>query len=112
MPVAKRAATALDRTISALLPESDVAMASGRLKARKSVSASGRSTRNGRTTSRVSVWAIAWVDPLSMPRMARSSSAIASAETGRSPGRLAIARRMTRSTAATAGEPVRAGGCS
>ena len=44
--------------------------------------------------------------------MARRSSAIASADGGRSAGRLAIARRMTRSTAATAGEPVSAGGCS
>jgi hypothetical protein len=112
VPVAKRAATALERTISALLPESDVAMASGRLKARKSVSASGRNTRNGSTTRRVSAWAIVGAEPLSMPRMVRNSSAMASADTGRSDGRLAMARRITRSMAATAGDPVRAGGCS
>ena len=51
---AKRAAVALERTTSEPMPESDVAMASGRLKARKSVSGSGRRTRNGSTTSRVS----------------------------------------------------------
>ena len=36
------------------MPDNDVAMASGRLNARKSVSGSGRRTRNGSTTSRVS----------------------------------------------------------
>ena len=50
-----RAAVALERTISEPMPDSDVAIASGRLKARKSVSGSGRSTRNGSTTMRVSV---------------------------------------------------------
>ncbi len=108
----KRAATTLERTISEALPDSDVAMASGRLNARKSVSGSGRRTRNGRTTRRVSGWARLGVAPVSTPRMARSSSAIASADAGRSAGLLAMARRITRSTAATAGEPVSAGGCS
>jgi hypothetical protein len=98
--------------MSELLPDSDVAIASGRLKARKSVSGSGRRTRNGSTTSRVKACAIVGDEPLSTPRMARSSSAIASADAGRSIGRLAMARRITRSTAVTAGDPVSAGGCS
>ena len=84
----KRAATALERTISDALPDNDVAMASGRLNARKSVSGSGRRTRNGRTTSRVSACARLGVAPLSTPRMARSSSAMASADAGRSAGSL------------------------
>ena len=107
-----RAAVALERTINEPVPESDVAIASGRLKARKSVSGSGRSTRNGSTTMRVSACASARVPSLSVLRTPRSSSAIASADAGRSAGRLARARRMTRSTAATEGEPERAGGCS
>ena len=37
------------------MPVSDIVTASGRLKARKSVSASGRSTRNGRAMNRVIV---------------------------------------------------------
>ncbi len=45
---------ALERTTSELTPDSEVAIASGRLKARKSVSGSGRRTRNGSTTIRVS----------------------------------------------------------
>ena len=44
---------ALERTISEPMPDNDVAIASGRLKARKSVSGSGRRTRNGSTTRRV-----------------------------------------------------------
>ena len=44
--------------------------------------------------------------------MPRSSSAMASADDGRSPGVLAIALRITRSMPETAGEPVRAGGFS
>ncbi len=109
---ANRAAVALERTISEPIPDNDVEMASGRLKARKSVSGSGRSTRNGSTTSRVSACATAAVLSLSTPRAARSSSVMTSADGGRSAGRLANALRMTRSTAATAGEPVSAGGCS
>ena len=109
---AKRAAVALERTTSERMPDSEVAIASGRLKARKSVSGSGRSTRKGRTTMRVSARASAGVSSPRTPRTARSSSAIASAEAGRSAGRLASARRITRSTAATAGDPVSAGGCS
>jgi site-specific DNA-methyltransferase (adenine-specific) len=64
---AKRAAVALERTMSEPTPDKDVAIASGRLKARKSVSGSGRRTRNGSTTIRVSVWATARVPSLSMP---------------------------------------------
>ena len=45
-------------------------------------------------------------------RSRAARSAIASADGGRSAGLLASARRITRSTAATAGEPVSAGGCS
>ena len=67
---------------------SDVAIASGRLKARKSVSGSGRSTRNGSTTRRVSAWARAGVSSPVAPRTRRSSSAIASADGGRSRGLL------------------------
>ena len=48
-----RAAAALDRTSRLRVPASDEVMASGRLKARKSVSASGRRTRNGSAISRV-----------------------------------------------------------
>ena len=108
----KRAAVVLERTISEPMPDNDVAMASGRLNARKSVSGSGRRTRNGSTTRRVSGRARTWELPSSTPRMARSASAIASADAGRSSGRLASARRITRSTAVTAGVPVSAGGCS
>ena len=79
----KRAATTLERTISEALPDSDVAMASGRLNARKSVSGSGRRTRNGRTTRRVSACARLGVAPrVHAASMARSSSAIASADAG------------------------------
>ena len=67
------------RSASAL-PDSDVAIASGRLNARKSVSGSGRRTRNGRTTRRVSACASVGAAPLCTPRTARSSSAIASAD--------------------------------
>jgi hypothetical protein len=109
---AKRAAVALERTTSEPMRAREVAIASGRLNARKSVSGSGRSTRNGRTTSRVSARASAGVSSRDAPGMARSSSAMASAEAGRSAGRLERARRITRSAAATAGEPVKAGGCS
>ena len=68
------------------MPDSDVAIASGRLKARKSVSGSGRRTRNGSTTRRVSACASAGVSSPSTPRTPRSSSAIASAEAGRPSG--------------------------
>ena len=53
----KRPATALERTTSDSMPDSVVVIASARLNARKSVSASGRRIRNGSTTSRVIVWA-------------------------------------------------------
>jgi hypothetical protein len=109
---AKRAAVALERTTSEPIRESDVAMASARLKARKSVSGSGRRMRKGSTTSRVRVRARTGVSSPLIPATARSSSAIASADAGRSAGFLARARRITRSAAATAGEPVSAGGCS
>ena len=57
--------------------ESEAVIASGTLKARKSVSGSGRSTRNGRTMSRVT--ALAWgVEPASIRAQAdRTSVAIA-----------------------------------
>ena len=61
---ANRAAVALERTISEPTPDNDVAIASGRLKARKSVSGSGRSTRKGSTTRRVSACASAGVSSL------------------------------------------------
>ena len=109
---ANRAAVALDRTISDPMPANDVVMASGRLNARKSMSGSGRKTRKGRTTTRVSARAIARGSWPSRLRTAFSSFAMAWAETGRPSGFFASARRMTRSTAATAGEPARAGGCS
>ena len=48
-----REAARLDRTTSDCRPESDAVMASDRLNAKKSVSGSGRSTRNGKTISRV-----------------------------------------------------------
>jgi hypothetical protein len=51
----ERPAARLDRTTSDVSSASDAVIASGRLKARNSVSASGRSMRNGRTMSRVSV---------------------------------------------------------
>ena len=111
---AKRAAVALERTTSEPIAESEVAIASGRLKARKSVSGSGaqdaeRQHDEARERARERP-----ASSIAEPRRgrARSSSAIASAEAGRSAGRLASARRITRSTAATAGEPVSAGGCS
>jgi hypothetical protein len=94
------------------MPESDVEMASARLKARKSVSASGRRMRNGRTTILGMGRASVGVSSPAVARTARSSAAIASADDGRSAGFLASARRITRSAAATAGDPVRAGGCS
>ena len=50
------------------MPDSDVVIASGRLKARKSVSGSGRRTRNGSTTRRVSACASAGVSLPSTPR--------------------------------------------
>ena len=55
---ARRRPRSSARSASAM-PDSDVAIASGRLNARKSVSGSGRSTRNGRTTRRVSACASA-----------------------------------------------------
>ena len=109
---ANRAAVALDRTISDPMPANDVVMASGRLNARKSMSGSGRKTRKGSTTTRVSARAIARGSWPSRLRTAFSSFAMAWADTGRPSGFFASARRMTRSTAATAGEPARAGGCS
>ena len=50
---ANRAAAMLDRTTSDSSPDSELVSASGRLKARKSVSGSGRSMRNGSTIRRV-----------------------------------------------------------
>ncbi len=108
----KRPATTLDRTVRNGLADNDVAIASGRLNARKSVSGSARSTRNGRTTRRVSGCARAGVAPPSNPSTSLRSSAIAAADAGRSSGRFDSARRMTRSIAATAGDPPSAGGCS
>ena len=108
----QRAPAALDRTIRELSPVSEVAIASGRLNARKSDSGSGRSARNGSTTRRVSGCASAVVLSLCTPSTSSSSLAIASADGGRCGGRLASARRSTRSMATTAGEPVSAGGCS
>ena len=109
---AKRAATALERTVSDPMPESDVVIASGRLKARKSVSASGLRMRKGSTTRRVSACACAVTASVSTPPAQRSSSAITSADGSRSDGRLASAWRMTRSTAAMIEDPLKAGGCS
>jgi hypothetical protein len=51
----------LERTTSERRPPSELATASGKLKARNSVSASGRSIRNGSTMSRVT-WS-AHLDP-------------------------------------------------
>ena len=84
----KRPATALERTTSDSMPERVVVIASARLNARKSVSASGRRIRNGSTTSRVIVCARAVVDSVSRAAAARSSSAIASADSNRSAGPL------------------------
>ena len=53
VPFAKAAAAAVDRTTSAGKPDSAELRASARLNARKSIDGSGRSTRNGSTTSRV-----------------------------------------------------------
>jgi len=109
--LAKRAAVALERTTSEPMPASEVVIASGRLNARKSVSGSARSTRNGNTTIRVIGCVIVAVSS-SAVGTSRNSSAIASAVAGRSDGFFARARRMTRSTEATARDPLRAGGCS
>ena len=108
-----RAAAALDRTSRLRVPVSDVVMASGRLKARKSVSASGRSTRNGSAISRVigrapgadisleSRAAITRGSPPPSPPPTRSGRRAASAAPGGSPGR---ARPPPR-------RPSSAGGC-
>ena len=50
---AKRAAAKLERTINDSRPANELVMASGRLKARKSVSGSGRRMRNGSTIKRL-----------------------------------------------------------
>ena len=50
---ANRWPAAVERTTSASSPDSEPVIASGTLKARKSISGSGRSTRNGSTISRV-----------------------------------------------------------
>ena len=70
---ANRAATALERTTREPVPDSDVAIASGRLNARKSDSGSARNDADGNTTRRVSTWATAGTSPVSPMRMPRSS---------------------------------------
>ena len=56
VPPANRDAARLERTTSDFSAESEVVNASGRLNARKSVSGSGRSMRNGRTIRRVTAF--------------------------------------------------------
>ena len=92
---------------------SEVAIASGRLKARKSVSGSGAQDAEGQhheAGERAGQGRRVVAAHARARRAARS--AMASADAGRSAGRLASARRITRSAAATAGDPVSAGGCS
>ena len=88
-------------------------MASDRLNAKKSVSGSGRSTRNGKTISRVMGRACsASPESEGTSSVWRRSWAMASAVWYRSSGFLASARWMTRSTAAMAADPLRTGGFS
>ena len=85
----------------------------GERERRKSISGSGRSRRNGSTTSRVSGRATDGTPAVgrqASPSRARGPAP--RAEAGRSAGRLARARRSTRSSATTAESPVSAGGCS
>ncbi len=111
-PSAKRAAARLDRTVSESSADNDTVIASGRLNARKSTSGSGRSTRNGSTTSRLV--ARAFTTSPASPRdiEARRSVAMSSADGYRSSRALATARWMIRSRSITAGDPISAGGCS
>jgi hypothetical protein len=109
---AKRATAALERITISGEPESDADTASASANERKSISGSGRSRRNGSTASRVSGRARAAAAVPLPTRTASSSPDISAAEAGRSAGRLASARRSTRSKAAIAASPVSAGGCS
>ena len=79
-PSAKRAAAAEERTISDPTPASDVVMASGIANARKSLSASGRRMRKGRTISRVTRCATTSAPASEISITSRRSFAIAAAE--------------------------------
>ncbi len=109
---AKRAPTALERRTTDGSPESEAETASASANDRKSTSGSARRTRKGRTTSRVSGLATEAAPPAAPEATASSSARKSAAEAGRSSGRLASARRRARSSATTAGSPLRAGGCS
>ena len=105
----------LDRTITDSRPDSAAETASGRLKARKSVSASGRSSRKGSTISRVSDGvdlhrhAIATV---SVDDPARSAAANAVASAGRWAGSFDRACRTACSNSGGAVPGASAGGSS
>ena len=101
-----------ERTMMSSWPASEVPRASASPRRRKSISGSGRSSRNGRTAMRFSRLICTGSTSRGRSATRRSSSAIADAEAKRSPGSLAIARCTTRSMATSAAEPLRAGGCS
>lgn len=92
------------------MPDRALVTASGTLKARKSVSASGRSIRNGSTISRVIARAGAPASAGASAIASRSSEAIVAALSGRWAGTFSSARRTTRSKAATAAPPASGGG--
>ena len=101
----------VERTTSDGMPASELNTASGRLNARKSTSASGRSMRKGRAMSRVVGRTVTVDVSVDSVIVDRSACAIASAEWYRSSGRFSSARWITPSIAVTEAEPVRAAGC-
>ena len=78
-PAAKRWPAAVERTTRDSSPESELLIASGTLKARKSMSGSGRSTRNGSTISRVIARACGLEPVSTSDRASRISRAIVAA---------------------------------
>ena len=101
---------ALDRTASEVRPESELVTASGRLKAKKSVSGSGRSTCSGKPMSRSMRRGAMRSPEFSSVSTLRTASAIAAAFGKRSNGFLRSARWMTSSIPATAADPTIGGG--
>ncbi len=105
----------LDRTITDSRPDNAAETASGRLKARKSVSASGRSRRNGNTISRVSATGVGAgivIATVSVDEPAFSACTSSAAVAGRCAGSFARACRTACSNSGGAVPGASAGGSS
>jgi hypothetical protein len=100
----------LDRTTSDSSPDSAFAITSARLKLKYSISGSLLSTRKGNTANRVMARASVTGAPVSSVRVALNASAKDAMSRYRSDGAFASARRTTRSSAHTAGDPASTGG--